>query len=247
MGRFPRVDAGRGRLALRHAAFGGANDDNIAFYGLNPFNQSGDGTLFKVSTNGAFTSLLSFDESFPDGYYPVGSLVRGANNSFYGVAVGGGANGRGAVYSFHAGEPLTNLAWFTKDSGSYRGNLQSFYQSYYGPPALLVSGTDCSFYGITTDDGANGSGTVYKLMAPSASAFAIQSVNLAGTNLVFTGLNGVAGATCHVLVSSNLNTPLGRWTAVTTNVLSASGNFSIVLTNAVTHGTGARYFILQSQ
>jgi hypothetical protein len=38
---------------------------------------------------------------------------------------------------------------------------------------------------------------------------------------------------------------LSQWTRVATNVSSASGNFTITVTNTVTPGAGRRFYILQ--
>ena len=51
------------------------------------------GTVFKMTPDGAFTSLHSFGGfidgfgSSADGSYPVGNLVKGADGSFYGTTV----------------------------------------------------------------------------------------------------------------------------------------------------------------
>jgi uncharacterized repeat protein (TIGR03803 family) len=152
--------------------FGGANDDSL---GQNAFFTSyllGDGTLFRISpTNaGSFTTLLSFDENFSDGYYPIGSLLPGPNGAFYGVTGAGGANQRGAVFIFNANGTATNLVWLTKSSGGYSGNARSITYNEimnYGyplpPPSILTPGLNGNFYGTTTDGGTNGSGTIYQL------------------------------------------------------------------------------------
>ena len=75
----------------------------------------------------------------------------------------------------------------------------------------------------------------------------ITSINLAGTNLVVTGANGSAGATCYVLMSTNLVLPLGQWQPVATNLLDASGNFTITATNAVNPLAPQEFFILEMQ
>ncbi|MGP8200734.1 MAG: leucine-rich repeat protein [Limisphaerales bacterium] len=155
--------------------YGGANDDYIGLYGgLNPGYGNGDGTLFSISPgNGnAFSSLLSFDENFSDGYEPVGSLLPGPNGAFYGVALSGGANDRGAVFVFNAVNGIaTNFVWLTGTSGSYGGNVHNAVNNFYAmhgfpapAPSFLTYGLDGNLYGTTTDDGTNGSGTVYKLV-----------------------------------------------------------------------------------
>jgi uncharacterized repeat protein (TIGR03803 family) len=68
---------------------------------------SGNGTLFKVNTDGtSFTSLYSFDGG-SDGADPRASLVL-AGNALYGTATAGGNSNHGTVFSFTL--PLPPLA-----------------------------------------------------------------------------------------------------------------------------------------
>jgi hypothetical protein len=48
-------------------------------------------------------------------------------------------------------------------------------------------------------------------------------------------------------MSSNLTKPLRQWTAVSTNALSAPGDFSIIATNAVNPGRPQQFHVLQMQ
>jgi hypothetical protein len=75
----------------------------------------------------------------------------------------------------------------------------------------------------------------------------IASLTLSGTNLVVNGSNGLSGATCYVLMSTNLAQPLRQWAPVATNVLGASGTFSITVTNGVNRSARPRYYILGTQ
>ena len=73
----------------------------------------------------------------------------------------------------------------------------------------------------------------------------IASFSLSGTNLVLNGTHGLSGGTYYVLTSTNLVQPLSQWMPVATNVLSASGNFTITVTDAVTPSLPQRFYILQ--
>ena len=75
----------------------------------------------------------------------------------------------------------------------------------------------------------------------------ITGLSLSGTNLVVNGINGLAGLTYGVLMSTNLAQPLSQWTPVATNTLNADGNFTITATNAVTPNAAQRFYILNLQ
>ena len=76
---------------------------------------------------------------------------------------------------------------------------------------------------------------------------AITSINLSGTNLVFHGTNGVAGAAIYVLTSTNVAQPINQWIPVATNVLGASGNFSITATDVVNPIAPQQFYMLRSK
>jgi uncharacterized repeat protein (TIGR03803 family) len=59
------------------------------------------GTVFKISTNGALTSLYSFTGT-NDGANPYAGLVQGNDGYFYGTTYGGGTNGYGTVFRLSA-------------------------------------------------------------------------------------------------------------------------------------------------
>jgi PKD repeat protein len=76
---------------------------------------------------------------------------------------------------------------------------------------------------------------------------AITGLSLEGANLVIDGTHGLSGNTYIVLTSTNLASPLNQWTPAVTNLLGASGNFSITVTNTVSAGTPHRFYILQTE
>ena len=57
-----------------------------------------DGTVFQITTNGAFTTLYAF--SGADGSHPNAALVQAADGSFYGTTTTGGAAGYGTTFRF---------------------------------------------------------------------------------------------------------------------------------------------------
>jgi alpha-tubulin suppressor-like RCC1 family protein len=75
----------------------------------------------------------------------------------------------------------------------------------------------------------------------------IVGISLSGTNLVLNGANGRSGGTYYLLTSTNLAMPLSLWTPCATNVLGATGDFTITATNAVNPNDAQQFYILQSQ
>jgi hypothetical protein len=75
----------------------------------------------------------------------------------------------------------------------------------------------------------------------------IASLSLSGTNLVLNGINSQSSGTNYILTSTNLALPVGQWTRVATDVFSASGNFTIIVTNTVSRNVRQRFYIIQTQ
>jgi hypothetical protein len=75
----------------------------------------------------------------------------------------------------------------------------------------------------------------------------IASSSLAGKNLVLSVINGQSGGTYYVLMSTNFALPLSQWTSVATNVLDASGNSIVTVSNTVNPATLQSFYILQMQ
>jgi uncharacterized repeat protein (TIGR03803 family) len=116
---------------------------------------NGFGTIFKVTTNGTFLPLHSFNGT-NDGANPSAGLVQGQDGSFYGTTFNGGTNGYGTVFRFATNGALATLVSFGNTNGAY-------------PQAAVLQGSDGSLYGTTYAGGAYtnlsglGYGTVFKL------------------------------------------------------------------------------------
>ena len=121
------------------------------FYGTAVNGGTNDaGTVFKISSNGALTSLYSFTGG-NDGAAPEAGLVQGGDGSFYGTTSGGGTHTNGTVFKISPNGVLTSLYSFTgTNDGAH-------------PSAGLVQGSDGNFYGMTSSGGAYNSGTVFKI------------------------------------------------------------------------------------
>jgi uncharacterized repeat protein (TIGR03803 family) len=120
------------------------------FYGTTAYGgASGDGTVFRVITNGTMATLISFNGT--NGSHPVAALVQGSDGNFYGTTEFGGTNGNsGTVFQMTAAGVLTTLVSFNGTNGSH-------------PAAALVQGNDGNLYGTTILGGAYNRGTIYRL------------------------------------------------------------------------------------
>lgn len=125
------------------------------------------GTFFKITTQGAMTTLYLFCSQLncTDGEYPR-SVIRGSDGNYYGTTYAGGTSsnctaegsiGCGTVFKITPQGVLTTLHNFSSADGCY-------------PEAGLVLGADGNFYGTTSAGGAHGycgaypsGGTVFKI------------------------------------------------------------------------------------
>jgi len=111
----------------------------------------GCGTIFRISSDGSFLSLLSFD--YVEGYDPSGGLVQATDGNFYGTAGGGGTNNDGTVFKITSGGVLTTLYSFCAQTNCTDG----------ATPTGLLQASDGNLYGTTEAGGANNDGTVFKI------------------------------------------------------------------------------------
>jgi uncharacterized repeat protein (TIGR03803 family) len=120
------------------------------FYGLTSAGGSfSGGTIFKLTPAGVFTVLKHFNSA--DGIQPHGQLAIGTDGNFYGVTYRGGANGFGTIFKLTTTGVYSVLKslTFATDGGYALGSL--------------VRASDGNFYGITSDGGTNGDGTIFKV------------------------------------------------------------------------------------
>jgi uncharacterized repeat protein (TIGR03803 family) len=141
---------------------------------------NGTGTVFKITTSGAPTTLYSFGATGSnginsDGAQPEAALMQARDGALYGTTTSGGADGYGTIFTVAAGGALTSLHSFTYTDGAF-------------PYAGLVKGKDGSLYGTTPWGGVNGAGlgTVFKITTGGAFtslySFTSPSEGLLGTN-----------------------------------------------------------------
>ena len=125
---------------------------------------SGYGTVFKISPNGALTTLYAFgtvtnaDGQPLDGASPAAGLVLGSDGYFYGTTDDGGTNDDGTVFKISTNGALTTLYAFGTVRNANGDPLDGAY-----PFAALVQGSDGNFYGTTGGGGTYDDGTVFRL------------------------------------------------------------------------------------
>ncbi len=113
----------------------------------------GDGTVFKLTTDGALTILLSFDSL--NGAFPYAGLLLGRDGYFYGAAESGGTYGDGSLFKINTAGGITVLKSLDGNNGM-------------NPVAGLVQGSDGNFYGTVQSGGAYGFGTIFQLTPAGA-------------------------------------------------------------------------------
>jgi uncharacterized repeat protein (TIGR03803 family) len=145
--------------------------------------------VYELSANGTETVLHSFAGPPADGATPGAGLVRDGAGNLYGTTVYGGAfgYGDGTVFEVSASGAETVLYDFGQSSSD--GVL---------PQGGLVRDAVGNLYGTTTDGGASGDGTVFRL-SPTGKETVLESFDISDGwspqgNLI-DGTGGLIGAT----------------------------------------------------
>jgi uncharacterized repeat protein (TIGR03803 family) len=99
-----------------------------------------------------FTTLRRFHGA--DGANANAQLLQSTDGELYGTTLQGGAAGKGTVFKITPSGKLTPLYSFCTQSGCTDGGC---------PAGALIQATNGDFYGTTSDGGANGGGTVFKI------------------------------------------------------------------------------------
>jgi uncharacterized repeat protein (TIGR03803 family) len=175
---------------------------------------TGYGTVFKITTNGQFTLLATFDGT--NGGAPAAGLVQAGDGNFYGTTVGGGVEfplGFGANFQLGVGYPYGYGTIFQVTPAGKLITLFSFDGNYDGnaPHSTLWQGRDGGLYGTTSQGGSNGlsiaglafgDGAVFRLgVIPPT----IASAAVSGQTFSFTW-NAMPGAPYQAQYKDALNT-----------------------------------------
>ncbi|HEY5298827.1 MAG TPA: choice-of-anchor tandem repeat GloVer-containing protein [Verrucomicrobiae bacterium] len=173
------------------------------------------GTIFKLTTNGVFSTLFSFSDT--NGANPQAALIQAGDGSFYGTTANGGiytnqfGTGYGTIFKWTTNGVFSTLLSFNNTNGA-------------NPQAALILGTDASLYGTTANGGANGSGTVFRLEITSPPRPVFQSIVRTGNSITFawSSLTGYSyQIQCQTNLAQNEWSNLGN-VMLATNITSSS-------------------------
>jgi uncharacterized repeat protein (TIGR03803 family) len=169
---------------------------NLDLYGTTQLGgaNNSNGTVFQITTGGAFTSLYSFcaQAGCTDGQVPTGGLVQATDGNLYGTTDAGGI-GYGTIYKITTGGALTSLYSFPNEGAGSE------------PYAGLIQATNGEFCGTTFIGGANGYGEIYSFTVQVAVPNVVGLTQTAATTSI-TGAGLVVGT---VSMESSSTVPSG--------------------------------------
>jgi uncharacterized repeat protein (TIGR03803 family) len=127
------------------------SDGNI--YGMSNVYPAGGGVIYRIAPDGSYSELHRWPGS--DGSGPVGTLVEGPDNAFYGATFAGGPGG-GATCS-------CGVVFRVGFDGAY-SILHAFgVADGYNPQSGVVFAPDGNMYGTTSTGGLHDHGSLYRL------------------------------------------------------------------------------------
>ena len=109
---------------------------------------NGCGTVFKISVDGALTTLYNFDVTH--GSQPIAALTQASDGNYYGSTYSGGSHNAGTLFEITSQGIFTSLHTFDTIDG----------QQPYGP---LSQDTNGIIYGTTPYGGTAQQGTIFAL------------------------------------------------------------------------------------
>ena len=107
------------------------------------------GTVFRITTNGTLTTLVTFDST--NGASSYAALTRTEDGNLYGTTAFGGSSSNGTIFRISPSGQFTNIYSFTGGGGAQ-------------PMAGLFAASDGNLYGTTAAGGAFGLGTVFRML-----------------------------------------------------------------------------------
>ncbi|HEV2177800.1 MAG TPA: choice-of-anchor tandem repeat GloVer-containing protein [Terriglobia bacterium] len=167
----------------------------------------GCGTVFKITPQGALTTLHSFTGTGAEGWGPGGTLIEATDGNFYGTTGGGGSSQSCAPFSCGTVFKITPQGTFT--------TLTSLTFPVGWGPSGLVQGTDGNFYGTGANGGGPGNyGTVFEI-TPEGVLTRLHSFNNSGGD---TPVAGLVQATNGTFYGTTLKSETGYGTVYSVSV-----------------------------
>ena len=215
-------------------------------------NHQGFGTVFRITTNGVFTSLVQFHGT--NGSNPQAALAIGPDGNLYGTTSADGAGGGGTIFRVVLNNTITNAAPTVAIINPQNG------KSFIAPATITIQATASDSDGSVTNvqffDGVTSLGNVasspfnlsVSLGVGSHPLIAVATDNRGGTTaslVTVTGLtetliSGVStatggtfqfaftntpGASFTVLTSTNIALPVDQWTSAGAAIETTPGNY----------------------
>ncbi len=169
---------------------------------------SGYGTVFKVTTNGAFTKIATL-QGFPHESYPTGPLVIGPDQALYGTTISGGQYGTGTLFRMTTNGAITTLISFW---GYVNGE---------DPISGIMIGQNNKLYG-TCPDGQGYAGNIWSV---DLSSYFLGPPVKQGNNKVLS-FSVIPNALYSLQRAGNLAGPWSNIATVGTSALSGIGQFT---------------------
>ena len=159
-----------------------------AFYATTEYGGAyGDGTVFRLTTNGVHSILASFN-FYTTGANPISSLTQSSDGSFYGTTSYGGAHDEGTVFKMTTDGTLRDVVVFNGNNGAE-------------PYAGVIQASDGNFYGSTYYGGTYNLGTLFELTTNGAFTTLLSYDDLNGAypyGSLLQGADGnLYGTTCY--------------------------------------------------
>jgi uncharacterized repeat protein (TIGR03803 family) len=216
-------------------AFGGTGDGANPYGGLataadaslyGTAAQGGDygqGTVFRLASDGTFTVLHAFVGDASDGGYPVAGLSPAPDGSYYGTTFFGGPANAGSVFHIALDGVYSLVYTFTAAAdGGY-------------PYAGLTQGADGNMYGTASYGGAQGVGIAFQLStAPSLVTWNTPAPIVYGTRLGSAQLDATSSVPGTFVYSPAAGTRLHAGIQTLTVVFTPSDSALPVTTSNVT-------------
>ena len=181
---------------------------------------TGSGTIYSLTTDGAFTLLYTFGTSGAvSGVNPASALTPGPGGNFYGTTRYGGDDGVGIIYQLTPGGSVTQLASLPAPPPRPIGCAGMIWDG------GLVVGANGKLYGAQCSGGTNTTGSLYSFDT---------------TTRTFTSLHDFAAT----FVNSDAN--VGGWGPNAPLVLAPDGDFYGTTGEGGTHGTGTIFVMGQN-